>query len=171
MDLKKLIALSLIDIITENKTSKITVTQLCDTAGVSRTTFYKHFKDVYEVIEYIFIQDAMRNMDMYVKNKLNARIIMENWFASFCIHKEFYRIAIAENGQNSLIETIISLVEEYNRKIFSTITDDETELEYCAYKYSVLQVMLMKKWMLDGMKIPPEKIAKIFLTDYIGLQF
>ena len=74
MDLKKLIALRLIDIITENKTSKITVTQLCDTAGVSRTSFYKHFKDVYEVIEYIFIQDAMRNMDMYVKNKLNARI-------------------------------------------------------------------------------------------------
>ena len=71
MDLKKLIALRLIDIITENKTSKITVTQLCDTAGVSRTSFYKHFKDVYEVIEYIFIQDAMRNMDMYVKNKLN----------------------------------------------------------------------------------------------------
>ena len=53
MDLKKLIALRLIDVITENKTSKITVTQLCDTAGVSRTSFYKHFKDVYEVIEFL----------------------------------------------------------------------------------------------------------------------
>jgi hypothetical protein len=45
------------------------------------------------------------------------------------------------------------------------------DLEYISYKYSSLQAMLLKKWMLDGMKIQPSKLAQYFAKDFIKEHF
>lgn len=167
-DIKDQIAEKFVELTLKNNKTNISVKEICAETLVSRTTFYKYFKDSYSVIEYIFIQDSMESMDILVKNHLGARVIMEYWFCSFLKHREFYKIAIVEEGQNSFFETVIQTVEEYNKKLFSPQYNGE-ELEYCAYKYAALQVMLLKKWIKDGMKASPEMIAECFLKDYLHL--
>ena len=171
MDIKENIASSFMNLAIKEHASKIPVKQICEAAHISRTTFYKYFKDVYDVIEYIIKQDAMQTLDLYVKNRRSGQMIMANWFASFYAHKNFYRIAITESGQNSFFETVLSLIEEYNIVVFKPLIKDEQELAYCAYKYSALQVMLLRKWILDGMKISPEELAHIHMKDYLRLKF
>ena len=171
MGIKGLVASALIDLAIKEHTSRIPVKLICDAAHISRTTFYKYFKDVYDIIEYIIKQDAMQTLDVYVKNRCSGQMIMANWFASFYAHKDFYRIAITESGQNSFFETVLSLIEEYNIVVFKPLIKDEQELAYCAYKYSALQVMLLRKWILDGMKMSPEELAYIHMKDYLCLKF
>ncbi len=171
MNVEEQIAEALMEQTVLKKTSKISVKEICDSGHISRTTFYKHFKDINDVVAYIIRHDAMKNLDVYVKNNCSAQMIMENWFASFYVHRNFYRIAINENGQNSLFATVLDLIEEYNISIFRPLIEDAQELEYCAYKYSALQVMLLKKWIMDGMTISPEKLAYIHLTNYLGCKF
>ena len=40
-------------LVIQNKTSKITVKEICETMHISRTTFYKYFKDSYHIMETI----------------------------------------------------------------------------------------------------------------------
>lgn len=166
MDTKRLIVDAYLSLVTKAYRTNITVKEICLKADVSRTTFYKYFKDSYNIVEHIFIQDAMYSLEPLVNCDLSSTTIMENWYLSFYRHKEFYLIAIKENGQNSLFDTVLNVVEEYNRKLFEPYASGD-DLDYYSYKYSSLQAMLLKKWMIDGMKVKPGEIAKYFTTDFI----
>ena len=50
--LKKMLAIKPID--------KITVKDLVEECGVNRQTFYYHFDDVYDLLEWVFEEDANR---------------------------------------------------------------------------------------------------------------
>ena len=50
--LKKMLAIKPID--------KITVKDLVEECGVNRQTFYYHFDDVYDLMEWVFEEDANR---------------------------------------------------------------------------------------------------------------
>ena len=170
MNIKEEIIKTYIQLVMNNMTTDITVKEICDIAKISRTSFYKYFKDSYNIIEYIFTQDAMYSLEPLINNDLSVQTIMENWYLSFYRHKDFYLVAIKENGQNSLFDTVLNIVEEYNRKIFTPYASG-VDFEYISYKYSSLQAMLLKKWMLDGMKIQPSKLAQYFAKDFIKEHF
>lgn len=156
-------------LVLKNKTTKISVKELCESIGISRTTFYKYFRDSYDIIEYIFVSDAMIPMDTLIANKIGTKTVMENWYSSFYRNKDFYQFAIRENGQNSLFDTIISQLTEYNKKIYCRVFDGD-DLEYCSYKYAATQAMLLKKWMVEGMRIQPEKMAEYFMHNMMSEQ-
>ena len=52
--LKKMMVIKPID--------RITVNDLVETCGVSRQTFYYHFDDVYDLLEWVFEVDANANL-------------------------------------------------------------------------------------------------------------
>ena len=61
--LKKMLTIKPID--------KITVKDLVEECGVNRQTFYYHFDDVYDLLEWVFEEDANRT--------LPQEILYENW--------------------------------------------------------------------------------------------
>lgn len=42
---------------------KITVTDICEDCEVNRQTFYNHFKDIFDLVEWIYTVDADKAMD------------------------------------------------------------------------------------------------------------
>jgi AcrR family transcriptional regulator len=38
--------------------SKITITEIVEDCGLNRMTFYYHFKDIYELLEWVCVEDA-----------------------------------------------------------------------------------------------------------------
>uniref|UniRef100_UPI00210CA7E2 TetR/AcrR family transcriptional regulator n=1 Tax=Staphylococcus aureus TaxID=1280 RepID=UPI00210CA7E2 len=53
---KKALSSSLLQLLDQQLFQTITVNQICDNALVHRTTFYKHFYDKYDLLEYLFNQ-------------------------------------------------------------------------------------------------------------------
>lgn len=156
-------------LVIENHTTKISVLQICEACAISRTTFYNHYKDVNDIVEEIFINDAVQPMLQTLYIDINAKNITYNWYLNFMKNKEFYQIAIKNDGQNSLFETIIEKLTEINCAIYSKQENlglSNEDIEYLAYKYAASQAMLLKKWMLDGMVISPEKMMKYYLHDF-----
>ena len=52
-DVKAQIAASFKELVLEMPVEKMTIKDITDRAGVIRVTFYNHFQDKYEVLEYI----------------------------------------------------------------------------------------------------------------------
>lgn len=60
---KRALAASLKKLLTQSTLDKITIQQLVDDAEVSRKTFYYHFQDVYDLLEWLLIDECKRILE------------------------------------------------------------------------------------------------------------
>lgn len=60
---------AMIGLLQENHITKISVVSLCKVADVNRSTFYTHFKNQYDLLQYI-TEEALNNIQNYLQ-KLN----------------------------------------------------------------------------------------------------
>ena len=64
VDMKQMIAETLVKLLEQKSVDKITVKELVDACGISRQGFYYHFQDIMEVIEWITSQAIQRAVDV-----------------------------------------------------------------------------------------------------------
>ena len=55
---KEIIAKTFTELLDEKPMSKITVKDIVERCGVNRNTFYYHFKDIYDLVEWSCLEDA-----------------------------------------------------------------------------------------------------------------
>lgn len=55
---------------------KITINELAEDCGISRMAFYYHFKDIYDLVEWVCVEDGTR--------ALQGKKTYENWQEGFC---------------------------------------------------------------------------------------
>ena len=142
----------------------ITVKMICQHAGVSRKTFYSIYQDKYEVIERIVISDVIDELkemlNLIGDIEFNQPIILEKMYQHFYDERDFYSKAMDIEGKNSLEHCLLYCFEEINLELLKDVKITLLEKEYAAYFFAASQVMLIKKWLLDGMVLTPQEMAE-----------
>ena len=59
VDMKAKIAQTLYELLKHKSLDKITVKELVDTCNISRQSFYYHFQDIYDLVRWMFQQEAV----------------------------------------------------------------------------------------------------------------
>ena len=95
-----LLAESFKELATQRSIEKITIKEITDKAGVIRPTFYNHFQDKYELLEWIITSDLLQPLQPLVENRMIKEALLL-LFANIEKEKEFYRQAVKLEGQNS----------------------------------------------------------------------
>lgn len=165
MKTKEKIFEAYIELVLKRKNANIPVTEICEKVGICRKTFYRYFRDRYAIIEDLFIDDIETPLKVSLRIHTSNEYYTQMIYQSFLAKKDFYLIAIKEEGNNSLFENIISRLMELNLETLPLAGFTGTELEYLSFKFSSTQALLLKKWILGGMKESPEFMAKIYLTN------
>ena len=98
---KKLIAESFQSLLEKHPFDKITIRMITDQAGLIRPTFYNHFQDKYDLVEWIFSEDIVSEVDRLLQHGMQQEAIK---FLFTGIHKnrKFYAKMLQVSGQNSL---------------------------------------------------------------------
>jgi len=90
-----------LEIIMQTKAfSKISVTDITNISGVSRQTFYRHFKDIYDMVNWIHAERTQLSIDIFAE----TNDVVESFYIIFTMmqrYKNFYRYAITLEGPNS----------------------------------------------------------------------
>lgn len=69
---------------------KITIKEITDKAGVIRPTFYNHFQDKYDLLEWIIDKELLEPVEPLIQNgMINEALVL--LFGSIERDKEFYR--------------------------------------------------------------------------------
>ena len=99
-DMKALIAQSFRQLMTTHPFDKITIQLISEGAGIKRSTFYNHFADKYEVLEWICNKELFEGARLLLENHMYYAAIQ---FIFTTLEKEraFYIKAIRTKGQNS----------------------------------------------------------------------
>ena len=166
MNSKAKITDSFLYLVLQNKSANVTVKDICKAAGVSRKTFYNYFSDSHQIIEHLFCDKIEKTIADCLKYKLTTEKFLLNVYYSFAEDKDFFTIAIKENGQNSLLDIMIDRTSFIFNNLFKDVIADKVKLNFLSYKFAVEQTMLIKKWLCEGMQQSPEFLLEISLTNY-----
>ena len=175
-----LLAESLKELTIKQPIEKITIKEITDKAGVIRPTFYNHFQDKYELLEWIIRTELLEPVKPLIQNGMidQALIII---FAGIEKEKDFYTKASRLEGQNSFEDivkecitgTLIEVLEEKNldKKIPSPWLTKERIARYDAQSLCFLVIT----WIKSGMSMPAKEMSDIYnymirnsIADIIG---
>ena len=103
---------------------KIRVTGICKAAGIERPTFYYHFKDKYDLVAWMFFQEAYDTDVISVESAARAMSRMKNDMV-------FYKRAYEDSSQNALwrymVEYFVARYAELAReKLGTDMLDTQT---------------------------------------------
>lgn len=106
---KDLLTSSFKELIMQVPFEKITIKMITDGAGVIRPTFYKHFQDKYELLEWIFEKNIKENIQVLIENNMEEDMFR---LLCSCLEKEraFYKKLYAIQGPNSFEELMYQYV-------------------------------------------------------------
>lgn len=160
---KKAIEASLKNLLLKKPFDKITINDIAEDCGISRMTFYYHFKDIYDLVEWACEEDAKKILEGKDDYKTWTQGFL-NLFEEVLKNKPFilnvYRSVGREQVENYLYKIVydllLNVVEEKAQGM--TVRDEDKEFIADFYKYAFVGLTL--DWVKNGMKEDPHKIVK-----------
>lgn len=137
--------------------SKISVKDITICCGMSRNSFYYHFRDKYELIRWIFHSDLEKTGKPYKDPEKLADSFMNVCNCLYC-NRGFYLACLQYAGQNSLFEVLYQLYKELweenlrMRYMGLTVQLTERELDIMARLDAHALVGIITEWVNEGMR-------------------
>ncbi len=161
-----LLAESFKELVLQRPIEKITIKEITDKAGVIRPTFYNHFQDKYELLEWIIKTDLIEPMKPLIQTGLIDQALLFV-FTGIEREKGFYSKACRLEGQNSfesivmtcIKETLLEVLEIHNKskEVIKWLTPDVLT----SYYAESMSFMIIS-WIRTGMKATPQEITDIY---------
>ena len=163
MTTKRAIAASLKELLLERPLNKITVNDIAERCDINRQTFYYHFQDIADLIEWICMTDA----DKVLKDNKTYDTWQEGFLSIFQILKEdkpfvvnIYRSVSLENLNRYLYKVVYSLLYNVVEEKAAGMVVREEDKKFIAdfFKYAFVAIVL--EWVKNDMKEDPKEIIE-----------
>lgn len=147
---KRALAAALQELMTELPFEKINVSLICERCQMSRKSFYYHFKDKYDLVNWIFdtefiplVQTAHPD-DTYEEHWS----FMQRSCEYFYQHHDFYRKALQIRGQNSFLDHFREYIRPLvtNRLLYLLGSDQIDEFSMNFFADGV--ICAIERWLL-----------------------
>ncbi|WP_456096152.1 TetR/AcrR family transcriptional regulator [Peptostreptococcus sp.] len=174
--IKRVLASTLKEMAEKKSLSKITINDLTQACDVSRQTFYNNFRDIYDLVEWIYLkevvtpiergkiydkwQDALTSIFQYISEN---HVFVLNTYRSF--GKGFLEKVLRQEIELFLSNQVFKKIE---------VTKEEAkqvEFSYSFYTYALVGVGLdwIEKQMPESVEELVGRIEKVMLGEIISL--
>ena len=159
---KRALEQSLKNLLLKKPLTKITIGDIAEDCGINRMTFYYHFKDIYDLVEWSCLEDARKALEekktydtwqqgflqIFEAVRDNKPFIMNVYH---CVHREQ-----VEKYLEPLVDSLLmGVIEEESQGI----TVRQEDKAFIAQVYSYIFIGLMLDWIKDDMRQDPEEIV------------
>ena len=143
---------------------KISVSDICSECGMSRKSFYYHFRDKYDLVNWIFDRDfssATENKQFSGEWEFLLAI------CRFLYEKRgFYRKAFRIKGQNSLVDHFKNVMFPVVKRHLITVFGDTEVKDFHINYVTDANIVAILRWIMDRECIAPEEFVALL---YEGL--
>lgn len=155
-------ATALIDLVSTGKDfKKITVGDIVNATPLTRQTFYNHFTDKFELVEWIYTNDV--NVILQNNQGKEWQEVLLALYTNFYNKRAFYKSVFSDTSQNSLYEYLYNYdihfyCELIKAKNDTNIIDDDLLFSIQYHANACLQ--MTRAWIIDNPDTPPEIFTK-----------
>ena len=167
---KKALANSLKELMNEKAFEKINVGDICEKCDMNRKSFYYHFKDKYDLVNWIF--DTEFITVAHIKNYEDVWDLLGAMSVFFYENRSFYRKALCIKGQNSFSDHFKELITPVISNRIQSVSDEEI-MDFQVTFIADAVVIAIQKWLVENSTIGPEEfVRQIKLSiKYIVIQY
>jgi AcrR family transcriptional regulator len=162
---KNAIKQSLIKLLNENQSGRITVKDIVDDCGINRNSFYYHYSDIPTLIEEIIKEETdrviaeHRSLDSLEDCfDIAADFVDANRHAALYL----YRSTNRDIFEHYLMDVCTYVVESYVTTVFDDTPLDESDRALLVRYYRCLCFGFILDWLDSGMKDEPNEIKLAF---------
>lgn len=161
---KKALAASITKLLEKEPLDKITVKDITEVCGVTRNTFYYHFRDIYDLCSWIFIEQAEELLNTYKDEA--------SWEDGFLAglnylydHKRMIYHVYRSISKSELERYLYRVSEKYALQLVErqakdmSVSDEIKSTVADFYKNAFVGRVL--QWIEDNMNTEPEKLAAL----------
>ena len=167
---KMVIRESLTELMKEKSILSVSVKDICDLADISRSTFYDHYKDQYDLLKQIEDETLAYFEDMLIKykdkqTKKETAQMVEEMLTYIANNGNTIHVLLSENGDIGFQKKLLYHFIMHNQitKYFSENQQNEETMPY----YSVFLVHgaigLIQHWLKNNMEMPIPQLAKMLM--------
>ena len=128
---------------------RITVKDIVEGSGLTRQTFYRNFKDKYDLINWYFDKLVLQSFEQIGMGNTVGESLTQK-FEFILNEKAFFTEAFRSDDYNSVKE------HDFARKTSRPL---EEEMEFLLEMYCRGSVYMTEKWVLGGMKDTPRRMS------------
>lgn len=163
---KRLMKDALIELLEKQPLANISVTTICDTADVHRSTFYKYYTDTIDLLEDI-VRDSLAQLPTppeVLNQQTEEQLLLETtaFFDFIKENEKTYRILFSDSASSSFTAQMVTfLCNGYVPVIKGTNEmDDQFTRLYIAHAI----VGMMREWVNAGFPLSSRKMAELLYS-------
>lgn len=168
---EKAIAASFKHLLQKKSLNKITISDIANDCGINRMTFYYHFRDVYDLIEWICDEDCKAALEGS-KGLENWTLALENFINVLYEDRSFVMSAFhsveREKIDEYLHKVISGILKDVIRSLPSAQYVSEEDQQFIADYYTYAFAGLLTQWISSGMKDIRDKLFRQIKTISAG---
>ena len=159
---KRALEQSLKNLLLKKPLTKITINDITEDCGINRMTFYYHFKDIYDLVEWSCLEDARKALeekkthDTWQEGFLN---IFEAVLANKPFVMNVYRCVDREQVEKYLQPLVDRLLLDVINEEAGEMKVRDEDKQFIAQIYSYIFIGLMLDWIKDDMREDPQQIV------------
>ena len=158
---KRALAAALRELMEEMPFDKIQIAQICERCDMNRKSFYYHFKDKYDLVNWIFdtefisfARDSTKDLPSDDRWELIERAC-EHFYAN----RAFYRKALLIKGQNSLADHLREYLFPLIKMRITQFLSDDAADEFTINFFADAVLCAIERWLLEKQCMPPEEFV------------
>jgi|LGVF01.2.fsa_nt_gb AcrR family transcriptional regulator len=161
---KRVLRESLMELLKTKPIGKITVKELCRVADLNRSTFYSHYKDVYEIIEQMeshIVESVLRNINIDGITADHQVEVFEAIFNELKSNQSELELVYLNQESMKCITLMFDQIYEISSKLlkerFKDIEENQIKYVYGFISRGCAQMGI--SWIENGMKEEPRAMA------------
>lgn len=159
---KRALEASLKNLLLRKPLDKITINDITEDCGISRMTFYYHFKDIYDLVEWSCVEDASKALqgqktyDTWQQGFLQIfDLVLANKPFIMNVYHSVSREQVELYLYRLTYDLLIGVVEE--KAVGMSVREEDKKFIADFYKFAFVGLML--DWIRNGMKEDPKRIV------------
>ncbi len=162
---KKALAEAMKALMEEMPFDKINVAHICQRCGINRQSFYYHFRDKYDLVNWIFDVEFIEFVgpDLPEYDVQSHIEFMERACQYFYDNRSFYCKALMIKGQNSFADHLREYIRPILREQMEALVKNEHPDDFSLEFFVDACYGAIERWLLDPDCIPPKRfVEKLF---------
>ena len=170
---RQAICIALKQLMDQKPLEKITISELMDTCGMRRQHFYYYFTDIYDLLRWMFQEEAVSLLEqregalLWQEGLLQLfRYLQENRKVCLCALKSLGRDYVKRFFRENIYDIIYRSVKQMEEKLGGS----ENDAEMLTHFYVISLAATVESWLYEEIGQTPEELVAFcdtMLTDHI----
>ncbi len=162
---KRLLYESLLELLGDRTVEEISVKELCEHAGINRSTFYAHYGCVRDVITEIGREITEKVRDICRREGSNPKIALEQICEYLYRMKSTEMVLFRNHTDKELSSAFESLSAEFYHLGNFDIKPQDEKLTLAFINYGMFN--LIKTWLTENIEKTPKEISALLLDNIL----